>query len=358
MENVNTNHQLIAIRMRWLNWLSTPIVAVWNFIVESMKYLWSIIQLAWRGMKESINHRYWIIASVGGSVSIFLVLAFIFIGTQTGEPGLASIGIILAVLPIAWAYAEIANLIQYKKQNGKDIDLKDMKNSLGIGLNAIKFLALYVATIIIMIIAQVALDFLGLIPTVGPLFLGIIVIPVVVASFLIISSTLILSFGTPILGAHLLTEKTVEGSLFFRFLYKTRSLVKVLSKVWLEVILISYPAIIFGALVSLLPALLIGLSVGLSFGIATGIAGDNLNSLLALVSPYGKPALFEYLGGLFLAISVSVLGGIILSFYLSSFACTYELIYNNKNNISFSKKLFGLLIAFIVFGPFLAGLGF
>ena len=52
MENTQTNHQLLAIRLRWLNWLSKPIVAIWNFIVESMSYVWSIIKLAWAGMTE------------------------------------------------------------------------------------------------------------------------------------------------------------------------------------------------------------------------------------------------------------------------------------------------------------------
>ena len=203
MENTQTNHQLLAIRLRWLNWLSKPIVAIWNFIVELMSYVWSIITLAWAGMKESINYRYWIIGTIGGSTSVFLFLLFFFIGIQVGEPTLFSIGAVLSILPIAWTYAEIANLIQYKKQNGDDIELKSMKSALGNGLNAIKFFALYVATIVTMVIAQVVLDLLGLIPAVGPTFLGIIALPLVVASMLIILSVLILSFGTPILGVHL-----------------------------------------------------------------------------------------------------------------------------------------------------------
>ena len=130
MENTQTNHQLLAIRLRWLNWLSKPIVAIWNFIVELMSYVWSIITLAWAGMKESINYRYWIIGTIGGSTSVFLFLLFFFIGIQVGEPTLFSIGAVLSILPIAWTYAEIANLIQYKKQNGNDIELKSMKSAL------------------------------------------------------------------------------------------------------------------------------------------------------------------------------------------------------------------------------------
>ena len=86
MENTQTNHQLLAIRLRWLNWLSKPIVAIWNFIVESVSYVWTIIKLAWAGMKESINYRYWLIGTIGGSISVFLVLLFYFIGIQVREP--------------------------------------------------------------------------------------------------------------------------------------------------------------------------------------------------------------------------------------------------------------------------------
>ena len=331
MENTQTNHQLLAIRLRWLNWLSKPIVAIWNFIVALMSYVWSIITLAWAGMKESINYRYWIIGTIGGSTSVFLFLLFFFIGIQVGEPTLFSIGAVLSILPIAWTYAEIANLIQYKKQNGNDIELKSMKSALGNGLNAIKFFALYVATIIIMVIAQVVLDLLGLIPAVGPTFLGIIALPLVVASLLIIFSVLILSFGTPILGVHLLAEKTVEGSLFSRFTHKSISLIRIISKKWLGIILVSFPASIFGLLVTVLPAVFIGSSIALSTGIATGVAGDNVNRLMSIVSSYSDAGFFEYVGGFFLAISLSVLIGFVSSFYLSSFACTYNSIYTHRN---------------------------
>ena len=331
MENTQTNHQLLAIRLRWLNWLSKPIVAIWNFIVELMSYVWSIITLAWAGMKESINYRYWIIGTIGGSTSVFLFLLFFFIGIQVGEPTLFSIGAVLSILPIAWTYAEIANLIQYKKQNGNDIELKSMKSALGLGLNAIKFFALYVATIIIMVIAQVVLDLLGLIPAVGPTFLGIIALPLVVASMLIILSVLILSFGTPILGVHLLAEKTVEGSLFSRFTHKSISLIRIISKKWLGIILVSFPASIFGLLVTVLPAVFIGSSIALSTGIATGVAGDNVIRLMSIVSSYSDAGFFEYVGGFFLAISLSVLIGFVSSFYLSSFACTYNSIYTHRN---------------------------
>ena len=355
MENTQTNHQLLAIRLRWLNWLSKPIVAIWTFIVESMSYVWSIIKLAWAGMKESINYRYWLIATIGGSISVFLVLLFFFIGIQVREEALFSIGAVLSILPIAWTYAEIANLIQYKKQNGNDIELKSMKSALGLGLNAIKFFALYVATIIIMVIAQVVLDLLGLIPAVGPTFLGIIALPLVVASLLIIFSVLILLFGTPILGAHLLTENTVGGSLFSRFINSSVSLMRVISKKWLEIILVSFPASIFGLLITVLPAALIVSSIALSTGIATGVAQDNVNRLMSIVSSYSNPGFFEYVGGFFLAISVSVLIGFVLSFYLSSFACTYNSIYAHRNDKSFSKKIFGLIIVAIVMGPVLIG---
>jgi hypothetical protein len=355
MENTQTNHQLLAIRLRWLNWLSKPIVAIWNFIVESVSYVWTIIKLAWAGMKESINYRYWLIGTIGGSISVFLVLLFYFIGIQVREPTFFLIGAVLSILPIAWTYAEIANLIQYKKQNGNDIELKSMKSALGNGLNAIKFFALYVATIVTMVIAQVVLDLLGLIPTVGPTFLGIIALPLVVASLLIIFSVLILSFGTPILGAHLLTETAIEGSLFSRFTNSSISLIKIISKKWLEVILVSLPATIFGLLVTVLPAVLIGSSIALSTGIAVGVAEDTVTRLMSIVSSYSNPGVFEYVGGFFLAISFSILVGFVLSFYLSSFACTYNSIYNHRNDKSFSKKIFGLLFIFL-FIPLLLGL--
>ena len=148
---------------------------------------------------------------------------------------------------------------------------------------------------------------------------------------LIILSVLILSFGTPILGVHLLAEKTVEGSLFSRFTHKSISLIRIISKKWLGIILVSFPASIFGLLVTVLPAALIGSSIALSTGIATEVAQDNVNRLMSIVSSYSNPGFFEYVGGFFLAISLSVLIGFVSSFYLSSFACTYNSIYTHRN---------------------------
>jgi len=353
MDNTQTNHQLHAIRMKWLFWLSKPIVAIWDFIVDSLSYVWAIIKLSWMGMMESINYRYWLIATIGGSISVFLVLLFFFIGIQLKEEAIFFIGAVLSILPIAWTYAEIANLIRYKKQHGNDIELKSIKSVLGNGLKAIKLFALYAATIIIMVLAQVILDLFGLIPAVGPAFLGLFALPLILASMVIIFSILIIALGTPILGAHLLSESNVEGGIFSWFTKLSLSLIKVISKKWLDILMVSFPATIFGLLVTALPIALVGGSIALSMGIATGVVGDNLDKLMSVISSQSDPGFFVYLGGFFLAISLSLLAGFVLSFYLSSFACTYYSIYNFYQEKRLFKKIFGLIIVTFLFGPIL-----
>ena len=107
--------------------------------------------------------------------------------------------------------------------------------------------------------------------------------------------------------------------------------IRIISKKWLGIILVSFPASIFGLLVTVLPAVFIGSSIALSTGIATEVAGDNVNRLMSIVSSYSDAGFFEYVGGFFLAISLSVLIGFVSSFYLSSFACTYNSIYTHRN---------------------------
>ena len=106
-------------------------------------------------MKESINYRYWVLATISGSVMVFVVLLSAYFGRRSGEIDILYIGTFLSVLAISWTYAEIANFIRYKEQHGMDIELKSMKGQPGNGLKTIRFFSLYVATIIILLLATV-----------------------------------------------------------------------------------------------------------------------------------------------------------------------------------------------------------
>tara|TARA_Y100000294_G_C8530249_1_gene326637 strand:- start:151 stop:1320 length:1170 start_codon:yes stop_codon:yes gene_type:complete len=355
MEQLQTNHQLHAIRLKWLRWLATPIIAIWNFVVDVAKYVWSLVTLAWQATKRSMNYRYWYVAAWGGTLGCLFLLLFWFIGIRTNTEELLYVGSVLSVLPFAWSYAEIANLLKRKEETGVNTNFKDIRNTFGNGLKAVKFLAMYVVVIVAMILLQVILDFIGMIPTVGTTFLGIFVIPLVVASVVVVFSILILWLGSPILGPHLLfSAQNIEEGFFKQFLNSSLSLVKMMSRKWIDILLVGLPAMIFATVISLIPILILTVAIGISIAIATGIAVDNADQLLRVLYSWGDPGFFDYLGGFFMLVSLSVLYGIAFSFAGAAFASTYYSVYRYESGRGLFKKICGVALMIVGVMIFLA----
>jgi hypothetical protein len=348
MGDIQTNHQLIAIRMKWLGRLKEPLQALWDFVIDSLMYAWDITRLAWKGMKSSLNPRYWIIASIAGVLSVFLVLLFAYLGNLFKVKLLISIGGLLAVLPFAWAYAEIAGALKYKEDNGRDVEYSQLKSIMGTGIKAISNVGLYVAVFIAMIAVQIILDLLGKIPHAGPVLLSIFIIPLIAASAIAILSLVILTFGMPLLGSHLVLNTQEDKGFIKNFMSLSSSLIRVISKKWLDVILISIPMSFFAIVLSLLPAALLGGSIGLTSTIITVVTGKTgaLGASMLKTFPmlFAAKGALGYVSGFFMVISFAVLIGIVMSMAVSSYASTYYALYTYERDISFFKKIVGLLI--------------
>ena len=335
MEGLQTKHHLHALRMNWLRWLSTPIIAIWNFIVSSLCYVWGVLKMTWNGAKESVNVQYWLVAGIGTSVGVFSFIFFMILSIMTGGDWLIAIGVAIFILSMAWTNGAVSGLIKYKEDNG-NFPEEGIKDLLGNGKKAVSFMVYYVLTVVVMIVAQILFSYFGQIPTIGSTFLGIFSLPMVIASAIAIFCFIIISFGNSILGAHLLNEKASEGSQS-TFVNTSVSLIKVIGKKWLDIIIASYPAALFGYLLSLLPGLLTGASVSLSSAIAAGISREAVAGLSSVFNPWQGPGFFDYVGWFFLAITVSVLVGFVASFMLSALNCIFYRLYNTDNDTPFIK---------------------
>ena len=347
MENLQTKHHLHAIRLQWLRWLSTPIIAVWNYIVSSLCYVWGVLKMTWSGAKESVNIKYWLVSGAGLSIGVFIFMLSSILAAMTEAEWLIGIGIAALILSCAWINGAVAGLVKYKEDNGTFPE-EGIKGLLGNGKKAASFMVYYVFTIAAMIIVQILLSYFGQIPTIGSAFLGIFSLPMVIASAVAILCLLIICFGSNILGAHLLNEKVSEGSQS-TFVNTSVSLIKVIGKKWLDIIIASYPAIFLGYLLSFLPSILTGASVGISTSIAAGIAREGQWGLLRAMGGHG--GFFDYIGWLFLAITISILAGFVFSFMFSALSCIYYRLYNRDDKTPFIKKLSGFILVAAV--PFM-----
>ncbi len=356
MAEIQTMHQLLAVRMNWLRWLAKPIKAVWDFIVDSLRYLWEMVLLAWSAMKESLNYRYWIIAGIAGTAAFFLVGIFVLAGTIAGEQVLGVAGVVLSILVVAWLYAVIADVLNEKEQNGADIDPREIPGRLGRGFNAIALFCLYAVVIIAAAALQVALDFTGKVPVAGTVLIGIFLIPLVLCSAVIILSGVILVFGTPLLGAHLVKSPPEKQGFLKDFITLSVDLLKMIGKRWIDLLVVGIPATVCALLVSFLPMLLIYGSLGLSLGIMGGVTGLGSNPQ-ALMGGFVAGGVVGYVSAFFFLVSLSVIFGAAVSFGWASISVTYYRLYSHETSAGIVKKLFALAVLLLLTSLLMSILG-
>ncbi|MDH5656042.1 MAG: hypothetical protein OEZ34_09055, partial [Spirochaetia bacterium] len=197
------HHHLHAVRLNWLRWLSTPITAVWNFIADSFVSVWNYLVLtSWYAMKESLNYKLWILSGAGIFVSSIIILIFLFISLKTGISILAFIGILIGVLPVAWANSEIAAVISLKDTSSSEPTMTEIRQGMGTGMRSILTLFIFVAAIIILLGLETVLNLTGMIPHAGFIAFGILIVPLLILSAFILFAAVIIIFGTPLLGSH------------------------------------------------------------------------------------------------------------------------------------------------------------
>lgn len=358
MEDKRLNHQLLAIRMSWLYWLSTPIIFCWNYVVECFAYFWILVKLAWKALKDSLHQCYWALGFVGGVAGILVLTITLLIGLSDPENLFMwlLIGSVFNVLPSCWVFAEVANL-KSRSPYGVDMDLRSLRGMLGNGMKAISFLGLYVCIVVLLVLAEVMLSSLVSIPTVGPLFLGILSLPLIAASVIILLIALILNFGTTVLGAHLLKEEVIEGSRISRFTTSSISLIKVIAVKWLDILLVGFPSALLALGLMLIPGVLVALSIGLTMTIVTMTVGDSIMATVQGVLV--NPGFFGYLGVCFLVVSLSVIGGLIVGpGWAFGGSVAYD-IYHFQSQFPFYKKFSTLfLLGGVFFLIPLFGIGF
>ncbi len=352
MENVQVNHQLHAIRMKWLNWLSRPIIAVWDFIVDSFMYLWSMITLAWNSFRKTLNYRYWVVSAAGVFASLLLIYLFFLLSYYSGQEVIIVIGIVLSVLPMAWTYGAVAFMLESVKDTDEALCLKNRKDLFAGGMKTIKFIVYYVLIIVALIALELLVDSAGLIPYAGLLLMGIFFLPLVIASALIILSALIIIYGLPMMATHVLKDDMAGKITPGKFMEMSWDLIKIIGNKWLDIAVVSIPALLFGILAALLPAMLLIGSLLLT-GAVGGILGiyildfSNLSYYISnlTLSENG----FEAAGLIILMISMMPLVAIVAGIYITPLLAAFNSLYHHQEPRSLIRRLMSLLVIYGIF---------
>ncbi len=404
MDSPTTKHHLHAVRMSWLGWIAQPVIAIWSFCVTSFMHTWSILKMSWCGMTASFNYRYWAVGTIGAAVSIFSYRFITYIGGHLYRNDVVDsmnlfeyVGMAVAALAVIWSIAEISKLIRFKQDNDKDIDHNDIVGQFGNGSKAISFMLSYVWVIIGMHLIQYVLDFTGLVPGIGPLFRGLISLPVFICSAVIIISAIIIAFVLPIVGPYVLDNENSSS-----FVDRSKKVLSILKGKWLDIVITMFPAIAVCFLALALPKLFTDQSTSLAESINRDVVewwyapgseietlekevsslrkeyynasysemekiGENLEKKQDLLNEKrdelqesragyynafrrGEINFFGYIGEVLFMVTFAVVGGFVASFFISAFSSIYYKVYSNSDSgYNFFHKVFGVVIwGFIV----------
>lgn len=336
----NTVFHVFSVRMSWLRWLARPVIAVWRFLVSIGLYLWGIVRLAWRALVDSLNYRYWFLATVGTALAAFFVLSFYLLGNRLQLPYLVYLGGLIAILPLGWSFAEIASLLRRKTVSDSDFTIAQIRYQMGDGYRAVRILLKYVFFVVLFAGLQILLSSVIAVPLAGNFLYSLLMVPIAFFAFLTLVCTVLLVFGLAVFPVHVIYSQPEQGSGFLqRQVREVSSLLRIIRRRGLKIVLAQIPGVVFAAFITLFPVLVVGGSL-LLYYFLTEQAGSLMGALANIPKSMqwleqvviGRWDIWGALTAFFLALSTSVLLGLLLSLFHSFYASLYFHIYSESMN--------------------------
>jgi len=199
------------------------------------------------------------------------VFLFYFIGIVIEINGLIYMGVILALLPVTWAFGEISLT---KSKSHQDANNTSSLNSYNNGLESVRSILFYITVIIVLFIIQVLLNLLGWIPESGLSFLGVILNLNTFITIILIFLTVITIFGVIIIPTHRLfnifREVSIKDSVLF---------LEIIFRKGLQYILLLIPSSFFSALLMIIPVVILFIALRFTLYIKDGVIDFRIGAL-------------------------------------------------------------------------------
>lgn len=249
-----------------------PIVIIFRLLIHyGVKWIWWIYQLAFKNMAPSVNRNYYFLALRGTIPAIFIAFVFYYFSLIIDLHGLAIVGLVLSVLPLAWSFGEIASVRSKNLQNEGFITIR---NNFQNGIESVRSLLFYITFFVILFVVQLALNLTGWIPGSGISLLGVVINLNTFISILLILLLLIILFGILMIPTYRLynyfRENTLSGSIsFFSSVIKKG----------IQYILVLVPSAFFGILLLIIPTVLLVASFWLTYSLKNEVLDIRLNQL-------------------------------------------------------------------------------
>ncbi|MFC2086948.1 hypothetical protein ACFLSA_02145 [Bacteroidota bacterium] len=257
-----------------------PIIFLYrNFIHYCIKWIWWLYQLSFRNITPSVRLNYYIIALWGAVLSIFSVLLFYYLDIIFEFDGLALtyIGIVLAMLPLAWSFGELASI---RENELHDAPYYEITSNFENGFESVKYVLYYVVTFLILFIIQILLDLFGWIPDAGLSLLGFSMNINSLISIVLIFLFALIAFTTIIIPTHLL-KCEVQDTPFNDGLVFLKTIINKALKYMLAFI----PSLFYGLVLMIIPALIAGGALIISISVKNGVLERRIKYLENKINP-------------------------------------------------------------------------
>lgn len=356
----NQTEILFAIRLNWLKWLSKPIQLVWFVIVQAALAAWRLITISVTALKGCYSRLLLTRSAIGGSVFFALILLGFYFAELTSAIAFIPIMLAISVLPLAWTIGEAVSVAKVRFDGNSDPKANAVP--LGNGMTVARNMALYVVIIVAALVGQALISMLMSIPKIGPVLMGVILIPNVLLSIILLMACILLVFGIIVLPSYFLMEKkSDEKKVFKRFLHINVSLLSTLRShsYWIQLLIIIPFAVLFSIIVAIPIMVLMGAGTGISvavMGAVTSFSNTAQESLMALTQvTSGSFGLYMFstsakIGMFFIILAFSIVMGVGASPMLGGLASIYHNLYRRRTE--------GKTWTFIVLISLLAGLGY
>ena len=334
-----------ALRMRWLAWIYSPIVALWRVVARAAGWFWSLCLLTWRSFVQSFSYSYWFLAVIGGSAAFFFILYFYFLGNRIKEPNLVWIGGILATLPIAWSMAEISSLIRRKLITGEEFSVSEIRFQLGSGFRAVRMLLKYVLWALLLVSIQIGFAFLVYVPSVGPVLFTLAMVPILILSVFAFSCIILILFGLAVFPVHVLYAQPRHGKGFWsRQVSEALSILSHLGRNFFRFIFGTIPVSLLSIPLFLIPGIVFGGAIGVTVFLTTramrlGSLFTDIPSRLGTVLAMLRISNWDVraaLSAIFVSVSIAIFAGMFCSLAISFLSSFFFNVYTS--GIYFTQK--------------------
>ncbi len=290
-------------------------------------------------LRASFNFKYWFIAGLGGIIASFIVVSFYYVSVKLQLSELFYLGFLVAILPIAWSFGEIASAERRKLATGQSLSFNQIINQFGNGRRTVVVMMKYLFLLLVFLAFQIGLSYLIDVPKYGTVLYSIVAVPIVIFTFFSFFSLVLVLFGLSVFPAHILYDvPSHEKGVFKRILKDAKELLKIIRALFWRIVFTIIPAFVIGSVLTMIPLAIIGSAFYLSL-VTTGKSSAFLTTIKLLpqkVSLFvdsfvsGKLDPIGTVTAVIGSISLAHILGVIFSLFVSFLATLFFHIYEQK----------------------------